>query len=97
MNAPLRDTDFRRNGNIVSRKIAGETFLVPVRGNMADMKRIFALNPVADFIWQNLDKKNLDDLCNEVSGHFDVSRQQAEKDMQEFINELLEAGLIRVE
>lgn len=97
MTAPLWDKDFRRNGDIVSRKIADEMFLVPVKGNMADMQRIFALNPVAEFVWQNLDKKKLNDICNEVTNNFDVSRQQAEEDIQEFINELMEADLIRIE
>ena len=97
MTAPLWDNDFRRNGDIVSRKIAGEIFLVPVKGNMADMQRIFALNPVAEFIWQNLDKKKIIDICNDVANNFDVSQQEAEEDIQEFINELLEADLIRIE
>jgi len=97
MTAPLWDKDFRRNGDIVSRKIADEMFLVPVRGNMADMQRIFALNPVAEFIWQNLEKKNLSDICKEVISNFDVSQQQAEEDINEFISELLEADLIRIE
>ena len=97
MTAPLWDKDFRRNGDIVSRKIADEMFLVPVRGNIADMQRIFALNPVAEFIWQNLGKKNLSDICEGVTSNFDVSQKQAEEDIHEFISELLEADLIRIE
>lgn len=89
------DRSYRKNPEVVSRNIAGEFFLVPVRGKMADMQNIFSLNPVGEFIWKELDgRKNLSEICSEVISDFAVSRQEAEADMQEFIGELLEAELI---
>jgi hypothetical protein len=86
---------FKKTGEIVSRSIAGETILVPVSGKLADMQRIFALNPVAEFIWKRLDgEKNLSTIHNEIVEHFEVGKEQAETDMQEFISELLKEKLI---
>lgn len=90
-----RDRSFRKNGTIVARKIAGEFFLVPVRGRLADMQAIFALNRVGEFIWQHLEEnRNFSDICGKVVAAFDVADKEAETDVREFIGELLDAGLI---
>lgn len=86
---------FKKNENIVSREIAGELFLVPIRGKVADMQMIFTLNSVADYIWQQLDgHKNLNDIRKGILTQFDVKKENVDSDIQEFITELLEADLI---
>ena len=57
-NEGIRQKVFIKNEEVISRKIAGETILVPVRGRLADMRRIFTLNPVAEYIWHRIDGKN---------------------------------------
>jgi hypothetical protein len=92
------DKIFIRNQDIVSRKIAGELFLVPVKGKLADMEKIFTLTTVAEYIWDRLDgQRSLDDIRNDVVARFDVGEEQADSDIREFIAELVEAGLIRAE
>ncbi|OGW55348.1 MAG: hypothetical protein A2Y81_00835 [Nitrospirae bacterium RBG_13_43_8] len=86
---------FKKNKDIVSRRIADELFLVPVRGNLADMQKIFTLNPVAEYIWQELDNNNLGDICDGVISAFEVEKPRAESDIREFVTELLDADLIR--
>ena len=89
---------FIRNSDVVCRKIAGELFLVPIKGKIADMQNIFALTAVAEYIWDRLDgRKNLNEIEEEVAGRFDVGKEQAESDAREFIMELMEAGLITEE
>ncbi len=86
---------FSKKENIVTRRIAGETLLVPIYGDLANMERIFALDPVAAFIWEQLNgERSLKDIRDEVLGTFDVNEEQAETDIFEFIEELLEAKLI---
>jgi len=85
---------YRRKENIVSREIAGETILVPIRGKLADMQNIFTLNTVGAFIWNQLDgTKNLEDVLKLLLDKFDVTKEEAEKDTHEFISQILEAGL----
>jgi hypothetical protein len=95
MNSEIWTKVFKKNNNIVTRRIADELFLVPIRGELANMQKIFTLNPVAEYIWQELDSKNLNDICSGVTSSFNVQKEQAESDIQYFIAELLEADLIR--
>lgn len=86
---------YGKNPDIVSRRIAGELFLVPIRGKMADMKGIFALNSVAGYVWEEFGGKKLDEIRSNVIRTFEVEKEQAEADLREFIGELLAADLIR--
>jgi hypothetical protein len=91
----IRNKVFQKNADIVSRKIAGELFLVPVKGKLADMQQLYTLNPVAEHIWQELGaQKSLNDIRNSIIEKFEVTEEDADSDLQEFISELLEAGLI---
>ena len=84
--------------DVVSRSIGGELFLVPVKGRIADMQNIFTLTPVADFIWERLDgRKGAGEIRDDVLSRFDVTREEAESDISEFLGELLEARLIHEE
>ena len=86
---------FRKRGEIVARAIAGETILVPVKGKLADMPRIFTLNPVAAVVWSQIDgQQDLEVMLSKVIEDFEVEKKDAESDLREFIAELLEAGLI---
>ena len=86
---------FKLKGEIVSRKIAGEAFLIPIRGRLADMQCIFSLNPVAEYIWKQLDGKNsLEEIRNLVIEVFDVEEEEAASDIREFIEDLLKSNLI---
>ena len=83
-----------RKDEIVSRNIAGETILVPIQGKLADMQNIFTLNKIGAFIWERLDGKNpLSDILDSLIDHFDVSGQEAENDILEFIGQVVETGL----
>jgi len=87
---------FEKTDNIVSRRIAGELFLVPISGDLANMQRIFTLTAVAEFIWEKLDgRMNLNEIRRHVLSRFEVPEGQAEADIKEFVTELLKEGLTR--
>jgi hypothetical protein len=89
------DCIYKRNDDIVSRRIIGETILVPVTGKLADMQRIFTLNPVGEYIWDQLDgKQNLSQIIDGIGHAFEVEKEEAEKDARSFIEDLLREGLI---
>ncbi len=86
---------FKRNDSVVFREIAGEMFLVPVRGKLADMQNVFALNRVAGFIWERLDGAHtLAGIRDAIPSQFDVTTEEAGRDIQELIQILLAKGLI---
>ncbi len=89
------DATYKKNKDIISRRIAGETLLVPIRGRLADMQNIFALEGVAEYIWQQLDnERGIPELLDGVLKTFDVEKEQAKTDINEFLTELLEASLV---
>jgi hypothetical protein len=48
----IKETDF------VTREVAGETIIVPIRGNVGDLNSIYTLNEVGTKIWELIDGKN---------------------------------------
>jgi hypothetical protein len=86
---------FTKKGEMVTRSIAGETLIVPVRGKAGDLDAIFNLNEAGSFIWERIDGHNsigqiIEALCSE----FEVAREEAAKDVLEFAGALEAAGLI---
>lgn len=84
----------RKNG-VVRREIAGETFLVPVAGKIASLKRVFILNEVAGVVWESLARPSeLEDLVASVVKAFAVEPGTARADVAELLGALEENGLL---
>lgn len=85
-----------KNEDIVSRKILDEMLLVPIKGRLADMQRLFSLDSVAEFIWNRIDgKTDLAAIHQEMVAAYDVDEKEAEQDLNEFIAALIDAELVR--
>lgn len=81
--------------DIVAREIAGEVILVPIRGTLVELQKVWSLNPVGGFIWKSLDgHKNLSQVRDEILAGFEVRKEQAEADIEDFVQELLKADLV---
>ena len=95
MSLDIWSTKYIHQEDIVCRNIAGETILVPIRGNLADMQQIFTLNPVGAFIWEQLNgEKQLAGILETLLERFDTTRDQAERDILVFIEQVEEKGLV---
>ena len=82
--------------DIVFRKVAGETLLVPIRTTAGTIDYIYSLNDVGTFIWGLLDGSHSGrEIVEEVVGEFEVSPQQAEADLLKLMEQLLEAEAVR--
>jgi methyltransferase-like protein len=89
------DQVFRKNENFVFRQIDDETILVPIKNNVGDMGAIYNLNEVGAYVWSHLDGRNtLLDIKNRVAEEFEVSPQDAEGDLMEFVGQLEEIEAI---
>ena len=85
---------FKQAENIVSREIAGESILVPIRGKLAYMQNVFTLNKVGAYIWEKLDgTRSLAEIIALLLSHFEVTQEQAEQDLLEFIDHVTATGL----
>ncbi len=79
----------------VARPQGRETVLVPVRSSVADFERVFLLNRVAGFLWQQLDgTRDRDALVALVREKFAVpDGHDVGADVDRFLREALERGL----
>ena len=89
------DRVLRKNENFVFRQIDDETILVPIKDNVGDMGAIYNLNEVGAYVWEHLDgEKTLFDIKNMMAGEFEVSFEDAECDLVEFVNQLEEIDAV---
>ena len=80
---------FSRLPDIVPREIAGETILVPVRGELARLDRIFVLNSLGEFIWHALDgHATIAEISAAIVDAFEVDADVANDDLIEFVCDL---------
>lgn len=80
----------------VTRHIAGETIIVPVSGDVANLEAVYTLNEVGSFVWQLIDgRRTAADIARAVSAAYDVSIQQASQDVDELLTSLEEKHLVR--
>lgn len=87
---------FKRVDDVVQREVAGELFLVPIRGHLADLQELFVLNEVGHWLWSRLDGTlSLATLTDQLVTEFEVDRPQAQDDVDAFIRQLDEAGLLQ--
>ena len=82
------------NDDFVLREIAGENLLIPVGEQAARINGVIALSPVAVEVWKALKERPEPDYALEkVLSLFDVSKEVAQKDIDEFLNQMEEAGI----
>jgi hypothetical protein len=85
-----------RTDAVVSRLVAGETLVLPVRGNVGDLACFYSFNGTGTILWEALEKpKSFKDLCDVIDRKYDVSREQVEQDVALFLGEICSMGLAK--
>ena len=88
---------YEKDPSVVYREIAGEAILVPMRRNIADMESIYTLDSVGADIWDLIDgERTLGDILDVLLDEYDVEASVLSGDLDEFIEQLVSAGAIRV-
>ncbi len=86
---------YTKTRDLLTRSIAGEMLVIPVRARLADLQRIYALSPVAEFVWERIDGRNtVGQISADVADQYAVDVEQAASDVREFVSELARAGLV---
>lgn len=90
----MENKKFSIKQGYVAREIAGEYIAVPVDSSVSS--NIVVLNPVSKFLWDELaTEKSFDELLDAMLKNYDVSKDEAETDLKEFLMQLLENGLLK--
>lgn len=91
----LTQSIYRHDPNIVSRLIAGEIILVPIRKNVGDMESIYTLNETAARIWELIDgQRSAAEVLEQILSEFDIDPTEAEHDLTELLQDLSGIGAL---
>jgi Coenzyme PQQ synthesis protein D (PqqD) len=92
----MDDRVFVHDQGAVDRQIAGETVVVPVRNDVADLAFVYTLNATGTFLWRLMDGvRTVRDLSRLVVAEFEVTPEVASADVAQLIRELGDEGLLR--
>jgi capsid portal protein len=95
--SPIGKTDvFTRSTDVVYRKIAEETLLVPIRRRIDDKEdSIFQLKGVGSRIWELIDgEKTVEAIAEQMQKEFDAAQEVIDRDLRQFLHRLLALGMI---
>jgi hypothetical protein len=72
-----------------ARKVGTELVLVPLKNSVAEMEEMFTLNEVGSVIWEHISTDATEQtLVNAIVDEFDIDRETALADLQEFMTNL---------
>ena len=86
---------FKQNPSVMARTIGDEVLLVPIKGELAQLQQIYALNSVGAFIWENLDGvRDLEQLTTGLISTFEVEAEEARSDLTKYVEELIDRDFV---
>ena len=84
-----------RSDSVVSRVIAGETLIVPIRRGVGDLASIYSLNEIATAIWSAIaEPRSKPEIVQGIEAEFDTAGVEIEADVTAFLREMHSAGLV---
>jgi hypothetical protein len=86
---------FAKDPSVVTREIAGEVILVPVRQAPREEATIYTLNEVSAFIWEQIDGQTpVAAIRDALVDEFEVKPEEAEADLVGFLQQLEQVGAV---
>jgi hypothetical protein len=85
----------RRSANVVSRVVADEAIVVPIRHGAADLDSIYTFNESGTKLWSMIET-GLDAaaLASYLQSEYGLTQAQALSDAQAFVRDLTQEGLV---
>lgn len=85
----------RRSSNVVSRVVADEAIVIPIRRGAADMDSIFTFNEAGTKLWSLIsDGQSAEALSAHLQLEYGLSPEQATADAAAFMSDLSQEGLV---
>lgn len=80
----------------VTRRIAGETIIVPVSSRVGDLDAIYTLNEAGSRVWMLLEaSKSVQEIIAVLCDEYDAPRDEVATDLVDLLEALRANGLIR--
>jgi hypothetical protein len=87
---------FTRARSVISRVVGGETLIVPVRAEVGNLSSIHSFKRTGSLIWQLLgEPRALPELVDAVEREFGIGQEQAQRDVTQFLADMLSVGLVQ--
>jgi hypothetical protein len=87
---------YERSDSLVTRDLAGEKIIVPVRGKVGDLNSIYTLNAVANDIWGLLDgQRTVAEIVQKLEQEYEVDPIILANDVCRVLDDLSGEGLVR--
>ena len=81
--------------DFILREIMGDVVLVPINQSTSQFNGLITVNELGKFIWENLEKvQDENDLLQLILDEYEVDRDVAKKDLDEFLQVLKEIDII---
>jgi Coenzyme PQQ synthesis protein D (PqqD) len=85
----------RRSSNVVSRVVADEAIVIPIRRGAADMDSIFTFNESGTKLWSLITEgQSAEALAAHLQSEYGLSPEQATADAVAFMSDLKQEGLV---
>ena len=80
---------------LIKRNVAGDNILIPVGKTILNTSGLFVLNEVGAFIWDLIPTVDTEaQILEAVLEEFDVSSEEAEKDIADFLAQLKQMEIL---
>ena len=90
------DSRFVQNREVVARQIEGELVIVPIRSGVGDLNSLYTLNQVGSVLWDFMNEGHtIAEMVSRVCDEFEVTSSQAQSDIRNFLDALLEEKLVQ--
>ena len=84
--------------NLILRQVAGNWVVLPLGEAALDCADMLHLNETGAMLWKSLEKgSDREALVAALTAEYDVPEQQAQQDVEAFLQKLLSAGCIEQE
>ncbi len=81
--------------DFILREIMGDVVLVPINQSTSQFNGLITVNELGKFIWENLEKvQDENDLLQLILDEYEVDRDIAKKDLDEFLQVLKDMDII---
>lgn len=82
---------------VVSRRIGGETIVVPIKSSKSELDDIFTLNEVASRTWDLIDGRNtIAEIAAAIASEYAVSPETALEDTLKLLNDFAQARVVNL-
>ena len=82
----------------VLREIAGDYIIIPTGKTVLEFNGMITVNEIGAFLWEKLQNEvTFDELVEAVLAEYEVSKEEAAKDIQEFLDALIKGKVLKSE